>query len=167
MKKVKGFTLLEVILALVLLSMLATTFLPIMGWLISRSTRSQYDAQAGEVLQEGMEVAYNVLISGWDKDWSRWPMGVYHPAVDTSFEPNVWTLVPGSQSEVEARFAREIKISPVCREVNTGRRGGEPPCPESWQEDANSKLVKTTVKWQEEGRPKSLTAELLVTYLGD
>jgi prepilin-type N-terminal cleavage/methylation domain-containing protein len=162
-----GFTLLEVIIAIAMLTMLSASFLPITAWLTVRSRTYQYDSQASLVLQQSMETAYNVLISVWDGSWATFPAGVYHPAIDTGINPNQWTLVPGQEYGVETRFDRQIEIGPVCRNPTTGKLSESYPCTGSNVEDSNSKVIKTTVSWKEAGKDKNVTAQLLVTNLGN
>lgn len=170
MKKTKlenfGFTLLEVLIAFGYLAIVVATFLPLLSWLISRSRASAYDAAASLVLQEGMEVGYNVLTGEFDADWLRYPEGVYHPAVDMTVSPEVWTLLPDEQIGVEARYDRRIEITGVCRDQVTGERLTGECLINSPTRDNNSKVLKTTVEWREQGRDKSVSAELLVTNLG-
>lgn len=164
-KKAKGFTLIEVLITLAMLSILIATFLPILGWLISRTKASAYDAQASLVLQEAIEVSYNIMVGGWDEDWSRYPEGIYHPALDVGNDPPVWVLLENRETGVEARFNRQIEILAVCRnqgngEILTGV------CPENAvTRDNNSKILRATVDWIENGRTKSITGELLVTNI--
>ncbi len=167
MKKRNGFTLLEVLIALVFLSIVIMTFLPILGWLISRSRASAYGTEASLVLQEGMEATYNILLADWDTNWTRYPEGIYHLAVNVTANPQTWALLPGSESGVETHFTRQIEILPVCREQgNGGRLPGNCPIGAATR-DNNSKVIRTTVSWPEQGRTKSVESELLVTYLGN
>jgi len=165
--KYPGFVLIEVLISFAILSILVATFLPILAWLISRTKASAYDAQASLVLQEAIEVSYNVMAGGWDGDWSKYPQGIYHPAVDMGVSPAIWTLLPGVETGIEAKFNRQIEIQPVCRNNGTGEKlNGN--CPEdAGTRDNNSKIFLATVGWTENGRPKSISAELLVTNLGN
>jgi len=162
-----GFTLLEVVISLAVLSILVATFMPILGWLMTRSKATMYDTQAGLILQEGMEVSYNVMVGSWDEDWSVYPEGKYHPAIDVSASPEKWVLLSGAQTGVQAKFDRQIEIKPVCRNNGDGKLipGNCPPT--AGTRDNNSKLLTTTVNWLENGRPKSISAELLVVNLGE
>ena len=161
----QGFSLIEVLVALAMLSIIMATFFPLLGWLISRSRASIYDAQATLVLQEAMESAYNVMAGNWDDDWEDYPEGIYHPAADVTSTPEVWVLLPGPESGVEARFNRQIEITAVCRDQGNGERnnGACPPTAET--RDNNSKMMVATVDWMEGGRVKSLSANLLVVKM--
>lgn len=152
-----GMTIVEVLIAIVVLSVTAATVFPAMGWLITRSRTLQYDVAAAAVMQEGMEAAYNVLLS----DWGAMEAGkTYSPGVLVAGGRSEWTVTEG-ESVVETRFTRGITVSAVCRDGQTGERTD---C-DGGVEDVNSKLLKTTVKWEERGGDKSVQAELLVTQL--
>jgi len=161
-----GFTLIEVLVSLAILAILLTTFLPLLGWLISRTRATEYDAQASLVLQEAMEVSYNVMAGSWDRSWSVYPAGIYHPSLDVSMSPEKWILVSGNETGVEARFDRKIEILPVCRNQGNGDILPGVCNMHAGTVDDNSKMVVGTVEWKENGRPKSISAQLLVTYLG-
>lgn len=161
-----GFSLIEVLVALAILSILLATFIPLLSWLISRSRASAYDSQATLVLQEAMEVAYNVMAGNWDGDWSQYPEGIYHPAVDVSVSPAYWILLPGSEAGVEAKFNRQIEILAICRNQGNGDRLNGACPPSSGTRDDDSKLFVATVDWTEGGRIKSISAQLLVTKMG-
>jgi type II secretory pathway pseudopilin PulG len=167
MSRKKAFTLIEVVLAIAMLTTISATFLPIMSWLNLRSRMFQYDSQAGLVLQKSMEVAYNVMISNWDKTWSKYPEGIYHPGIEVSADKSAWVLIPGEETNVEAKFSRTIEITPVCRNPNNGDLAVGLPCMGINVIDNNSKMINSTVVWKEAGNEKTIKAKLLVTYLGN
>jgi prepilin-type N-terminal cleavage/methylation domain-containing protein len=161
-KSHRAFTLIEVLVAMAVMLIVVATILPTVSWLISRSAYLKYDAQAGVLLQEGMEVAYNLAAADWDNFTTSFPDGVYHPAVDVTTEPNMWTLVFGPESGLEARFERQVSVSPVCRDGATGGIvAGECGSGSVW--DSASKLLTVSIKWQENQSDKEINSTLLVT----
>jgi len=160
----KGFTLMEVIVSFGIMTIVVASLLPIVSWLITRSKFLQYDAAASVLLQEGMEISYNMIVTDWTGFLATFPDGIYHPAVDAISVPEKWTLVTGSETNLETRFERSILISPVCRNDSTGEIVTGV-CGSGSTLDGNSRLVTTTVKWLEQQTDKTITASLLVTNL--
>jgi type II secretory pathway pseudopilin PulG len=156
-----GFTLLESVIALAFLIIIVTTMLPILSWLISRTKASAYEAAASLVLQETMEVSYNVM-----SVWPEYPDGTFHPAINVAVSPETWILLSGEQDNVEAKFTRWVEVLPVCRDQVTGERVMTECNNTSENRDSDSKLLKGVVEWQEQGRDKSIAAELLVVNMG-
>jgi len=152
----KGFTLMETVLAVAMLSILAIAIFPTLGLLIQKSTLLRYDTQAAAILQEGMEVVYNVAAADWDTVAVD---QIYHPAVEAG--TGMWTLLPGEQT-VEAKYVRQITVSPVCRQ---GEEGRWEVCGEDGRVDARSKLIRGEVRWQERGNDRVINAELLIVKL--
>jgi len=159
-----GYIVLEALLSIVVLSMVVLSVFPMLSFLLKRSERSRYEARAGVLLQEAMEISYNVLLSGWDS----YTEGEYKPALDAV--TNRWVLVSGEDTNLETRFSRSIKISYVCRNLE----GGKPIDPEIFEPnpcpgilDAKSKWIKTTVSWDEAGEVKKTSANLLALDLSN
>ncbi len=158
MKKRLGFSVVEVIIAIAVISIISATLLPTIGWLVTKSHANKTNQLAGNLLMEGVEIAYNVLQSNWDVT-----PGIYHPAVgvDISGRP-IWELVSGTEVGLEAKFGRSIRVSDVCRDTGTG---AELPCGSSSEIDLFSKRVTTEISWLESGVEKKLETSLLVTSL--
>jgi type II secretory pathway pseudopilin PulG len=155
-----GFTLFEVVLSFAVLMMVISTIFPTIGWMINRTKKLQNDTNAGLLMQEGMEAAYNVFLTNWGIS-----EGVYHPAVSVVGMSEVWTLIPNEQTGVEAKFKRKIEVAHVCRSSSTGEHslgvcGGDSVV------DANSKWLKTTISWEEAGEPHKVESELLIANIG-
>lgn len=158
MKNNLGFSVVEVIVSVAVISILSTTLLPTIGWLVAKSHSNKSNQQAAILLMGGIEVAYNVLQS----DWSI-RQGEYHPAVGVGLSGQaVWTLVEGSEIGLEAKFDRVVKVLDVCRNEETGL---ELPCGGSATLDPNSKKIVTEVNWMESGVQKSMKTSLLIAYL--
>ncbi|EKD62350.1 MAG: hypothetical protein ACD_52C00209G0008 [uncultured bacterium] len=155
-----GFILLEALISIVILSMIAFSILPIVGFLIRRSERSKYEGRASLVLQEGIESAYNVLIS----DWDGYPDGDYSVFVDMTFSPVAWELVPttGVDENIDTVFSRSVNIKTICRNISTGINVGFAPCSPVSHEDQSTRVVESAVFWMEEGQAKEIRGSLLV-----
>lgn len=158
----KCFTLVEVLVAMGMLCIVITTLLPIVTWLVTRSTYARYDTQATLLLQEGMEISYNLAASDWMEFTVNYPDGIYHPAVNVTVTPNKWMLVTGEETGLEARFTRRINIEAICRDDITGEIVTGT-CGTGSNLDEKSKYIVTTVMWKEKQNDKEIKSELLVT----
>lgn len=153
-----GFSVVEVIISIAVIAIISATLLPTIGWLVTKSHANKTNQQAGILLMEGIEVAYNVLQSSWNTS-----PGEYHPAVGVSVDGRaIWDLASGGEVGLEAKFNRTITVQDVCRDENTGV---EMACGGSGQLDVNSKRVVTEIDWLESGVGKRMEASLLVTNL--
>jgi hypothetical protein len=164
MRKKSGFTVVEVMLSITIMTMVAVAVFPIVGFLVSRGRNFVNENRAGFLLQEGMEVTYNVFLGQWDESWLRYPEGIYHPAVEVDSGQNEWILLTGLQNGLETRFSRQIEIFKVCRDSASGEMVSFP-CFGANVWDKKSRLVKTTVYWQEGGKVESVSSDLLLTEL--
>lgn len=153
-KQSRGYLLLETLISIVMLGMIVVAVFPTVSFLVRRSKRSVYDTQASLLLQEGLEVAYNVFFtsSTWDA----------YLTDGRSYKPvhnGAWSLIEGTDVGLETRFDRTIVVNQVCRDAAS--KGEQVICP-AGTVDPNSKNVVTTVIWEENGLPKSITASLLL-----
>lgn len=167
MKKTKGFTLIEVLVSFAMLAVIAAAIFPIVGWLVSKSSHYKFDSEAAEVLQEGMEASYNIMLAS--NDWSLLPSGNFNQTpidlhveqvagVGDSYE---WTFGLDKVT-VNAQFERWTTISPVCRDAVSGERID---CVSADTVDLNSRLITTFVTWIENGETKLVKSELLVVKI--
>ncbi len=147
----RGSLFLESLLAISILAIIVVTTLPVLSFLLKRTQKAKYDAQASYLLQEGMEIAYNVFLVSWS-----YTPGIYHPETYN----NKWVLKTGSENGIQARFNRDIQVYQVCRD-NQGNIES-PPGTCTGRVDQDSKLIVTTVNWQEDTGLKKVSAELLV-----
>ena len=157
----KGFLLLESLLALTILGILMVSIFPTVSFMFKRQRRTKYDAQASLLLQEGIEVAYNVFSA--NSNWDLYTSDVYK-IVPTGTNLT-WSLEHGSEITLQTRFTREIRIVPVCRNAVHERVDWNPDtgsCPAASAVDPGSRAVRTKVSWDEPGA-KPLIAELLLT----
>ena len=154
----KGASIVEVLVALVVLAVTASAVFPVMWWLINKAGGLKYEAEASVVLQEGMEASYNVMVS----DWEAMQTGLtYSPRVVVGGGTQRWGMVEGEE-EVAARFTRGVAVTAVCRASDTGELVD---CGEGGAVDANSKLLTATISWQEKDEDKSISATLLVVNI--
>jgi len=145
--------------AIVLFSMVVLTLFGMLSFLQRRTQVSTFEANAGILMQEGMEIAHNALIA----NWGSYPDDTYKPVfveVDKR-----WDLLPGEETEIQTRYSRKIKLSQVCRNTSNGEQIELSSCASlGGVIDKNSKLVITTIGWMEKGAPKELTASFLVFH---
>jgi len=158
-KRQAGFLILETLLAMVILTTVILSVFSMISFLQRRTLKSQFDSDATNLLQEGMEITYSSLLANWDK----YSDGVYSPAFDE--DNDRWVLVDGEETDLNTRFTRSITLSKICRNTSDGTQvpvdtttglclGGE--------RDENSRLVKTKIIWLENGSEKQVEAELLI-----
>jgi prepilin-type N-terminal cleavage/methylation domain-containing protein len=154
----KGVSIVEVLVAVVVLAVTASAVFPVMWWLINKSGGLRYEAEASTVLQQGMEAAYNVVIADWDAVQASL---TYYPSRVLEGGGQRWVLVEG-EDEVAARFTRGIAVEAVCRNASTGQ---VMECAAGGLLDLNSKMLTGTVTWQEKGVTRSVSAKLMVVNM--
>lgn len=154
MKK-NGYFLIEALLSIVIFSMLILSVFSMISFLQRRTVRSSFEAEAVVLLQDGMEIARSTLLA----DWNGYPNNTYFPVFDVS--ANSWTLIPGEEEGLEARYSRKIVVKKVCRDGDTGEildYGSV--CLGAI--DLVTLEVVTTVWWDEGGQEREVSARLLV-----
>jgi len=149
-----GFMIIEVLLAIVILSVLFLSLFSMMSFLATRTERSKFDAQAAALMQEGIEVSRNTMIA----NWAGFPAGSYYPLFDADL--GRWVLKPGQEGLLQGRFERVLTVSNVCRGAVEGLQVD---CP-AGQLDSQSKRVTVTIKWKEASTDKSVEAKLLIYH---
>lgn len=153
----QGFLIIETMIAIVIFSLVGLSLFSSIGMLQIRSQKSKYDSEASLLIQEGTEVAHNAILG----DWAEYSDGVYFPVYDNDEED--WILLPGEEYELQTRFTRYVKLISVCRNVTDGVRD------ENYENsgvctgkiDENSRVIETTVIWDESGTEKTIVARLL------
>jgi prepilin-type N-terminal cleavage/methylation domain-containing protein len=161
----RGFTLIEAIISIGVIAIMIATFMPTVQWLTVKSKQIENNNEASLLLQEGMEVAYNVLVSDWDVSWGHYKDGkLFFPAISGS----KWILDNGKETGIQATFDRQIEFLRVCRRVSDGdwKKCADTSDP-AYKKDDNSRYTITTVFWTENGKPVSISAEALFTNLGN
>ncbi len=150
-----SFTLIEVLVALAIVVIMMGVIFPSFQFLTQRTARVSQDVQARLAIQEGVEVAYNVLEGSWEGS----APGIYHPEELNS--PAAWTLLPGAD-QVLAKYNRQIEILRVCRNNTDYQRLDDAVCvgpDRNW--DDSSKLIRVSLQPTSGGTAS--IAELLVT----
>jgi type II secretory pathway pseudopilin PulG len=155
----RGYLMVEVLISVVIFIMIVLSVFSTIGFITVRSQRSRLDTQASLILQEEMEVAYNVFLDGW-RDYSS---GFYYPALSVGGPTgNSWVLVSGKESGVETRFERWVEVSDVCRKPRAAANPGERVDCSGGELDLNSRMVKGIVEWTEREENKRIEADLLL-----
>ena len=159
MKIKKGFYILEALLAVVILSMVLLSLFSMVSFLQRRTVKSSHETEASLLLQEGMEIAHSALLAGW----KSYPDGVYSPAFEDADEEK-WVLIPDEETNLQALFTRRIILISVCRNPDTGERMDISGSCGSNKDD-NSRIIKTTIIWDEKGKTNEIEGSLLVLKL--
>ncbi len=162
--KKRGSILIEALLSIAIFALIILAVIPMISFLLKRTERSKYEGSAASLLQEGVEVAYNVLLSDWNCCSSS----------DSSYQiiqrgigngKTVWGLKIGQDIGLETRFDRNIFIKYACfdpkynlvkRDVSTNL------CPNGSVENLDAKVITAEVVWDELGKPKTITSDYLV-----
>ncbi len=152
-----GFLIIETLIAVVIFSLVAFSLFSTISYLQIKTQKSRYDAEASVLAQEATEIAYNAL----NVDWSAYVNDTYFPAYNAT--KGNWVLLAGKETDIKTRFTRYIDIFDVCRDSVTGELISEYEntgiC--SGTIDENSRIIQTTVVWQENDSEKSIVARLL------
>ena len=146
-----GYILLEIIIAVLIFGLLYSSALPILGFLVKRVSRSTVDQQANLLVQEGMEIAYSVLMGQWDGISNN----TYATYLDTTTPQPQWSLVPAADDFLQAKYRRTISITTVTRDSITGEIG-------PGTIDPMTKKITTTLEWESGGQTKTIAADFYV-----
>ena len=152
MKNKGGFLIIEVLLAIVILSMIFLTLFTVLSFTTNRTEKSKYDSQAASVLQQGVELTRTTLLA----NWTATTEGTYFPIYDANTDQ--WGLTKGTEALIQGRFTRVIKIKSVCR---NSADGVQVSCPLS-PVDSRSKIIDVAISWNEGGAVKTVESTLLV-----
>lgn len=150
-----GYLILETLIAITALAFVVINVFPAINFMLRRSKVTSAESQAGLLLQEGLEVPYNIFLT----NWNAYGLGDYKISQSASN----WELVPGTESDIQAKFTRKITISQIYRDsngkiINAGDIGAIL--------DVNSRVVVVTISWDEAGVPKTpITGKLLLFNL--
>jgi len=150
----KGFTLVEVLVAMALLMVLTVGLVGLTQLSVRASAVSRLRVGAMAILSETMEATMAVRASNFGSLDER----VYHPEV----AEGKWALVDGT--EMVRGIERWVEISKVQREISCG---GERVCPiveSGGVVDPVTFKAKAVVVWQERGEDKREELESLLTF---
>lgn len=158
-KYTKGFFIIEVLIAIVILVMVVVSLYSTISFVLLRTEKTRYGAEAALLAQEGIEVSYNVLLSGW----SSYVDGNYYPVPTTSGK---WSLESGTGPVIKTRYNRKIELIKACRSI-TSPKGelielSSPTAVCPGNVDRDSRIIRTTITWQEGEETKEVKAELLL-----
>ncbi len=118
--KQKGSILLEVFIAVMVISIAFAILLDVGGLSVKTSTSIRQNEQANFLMKESMEAVRSF------RDGSSWGTGglgtlaignAYYPLLDTSATPNKWNIVSGT--ETVGLFTRKIIVDKVSRDPTT------------------------------------------------
>ena len=157
-KTTSGYVLLEAIIALVVFVIVVLSIFPMLSFLLKRTERSKYGSAASVLLQEGTEVAYHELAT----NWACCGIDGNYKVV---FAASSIHLIPGTESGLlQTRFSRNITVEKACRD-QTGNlifRDNyiNNTCPGVL--DGNSRVITTTISWDEGGQNKNIASQLMV-----
>lgn len=157
MKNKNGFVILEALLAIVVLTMVVLSVVPMLSYLLKRTAKSRYEPQAALLLQEAIEISYNIFVS----DWDAYPIdSIYHPGKSANGK---WVLFNGSQDKIETIYNRSIEIKRACRNANGDIVDAIGNC--TGVKDNDSRIVNAKVTWDDSGVTKEISGQLLLVNL--
>lgn len=159
----RGYLAVEAMMAVVIFVVMVIGLFSAVGFLATRARGAGSDTEAGLIMQEGIEVGYNILMTGW----MRFGEGEYFPARSTVERggKGEWVLLPGKENGVKAKYARWIEIERVCRIPVGEEQAGERTNCLGGEIDLNSRLIRSVVEWEEEGEWKRIEEELVVAKI--
>lgn len=135
-----GFSLVEVLVACSIISMITLTVMSAASRGIELSSRALKQVQASMLMEEGVEAVKSVRDANWS-NISNLPLGNSY----LSFS-NVWSLSNTNQVEVvDGTFTRTIRLSEV-------RRDGNDDIASSGTVDPGTKKVTVSVSWNSSGQ---------------
>lgn len=155
-----GFTLVESIIATVLLAIIITAFLGSLLSLGFSQLRSKAKTQGTQFAREAAEITYNLSLQDWDT-FSQLE-GEYHlvprstPNFDLAFP--FYDLDPGSQL-LQDRYTQTITFSPAIRDSSGNIVDTKT---DETDYDPATRKVRVTITWQLANQPEEVQ---LVTYL--
>lgn len=151
-----GFFLIDVLVAVTIVGVLFITLMPTLSFLLQRSKSTRESVEASLLLQEGIEVAYNMCSSNFTE---RCKDGSYVVFTDTSSDTPLLTLEESDTSEtLEAKYKRTITIQSIKRETTKGLQSDTTDA----VVDPKSKKIVSAVTWTSGTHEQSVDTSLLV-----
>lgn len=157
----KGFTLVEILIALALVAILIPAFITALHFSIFTSGQGDSFSRAYALAQEQMEVIYLLKNEGgwtWD-DTSplNTAPGSYYQPVKSG---NTWTLGSMTSAPIpDGFYTKKVEIKPIMRDA-AGVINGSPPLTD---DNENSRFVTVYVKWKENGITQEVKLESIIT----
>lgn len=164
-----GQTLVEVLVAAAIFSLILTPFLSSLLNLTRAQVKYRHQTQATQYAREGLEIVYNIAVNtdSW-ADFAAYANNpdpnnpdLYYPVPIGM--PSVYTLLSlqrGTQSLAGGTFLRAIFFQKARRDDVSGNLSEDPTAPE----DSNTIKTTSRVSWQEGGREQKVEFN---TYLID
>lgn len=150
-----GQTLVELLIATAVFSLIIGPFLSSLINLTAAQVRYRHRIQATQYAREGLEIVYNQAVNA--EEWNDFAHYADNP--DQSFHPALvggyFSLEPGS--ETIGKFTREITFQKAWRDAE-----GNVVDEETGSEDENTIRVVAEVFWQDRGKDQEIE---LTTYL--
>jgi Tfp pilus assembly protein PilV len=138
--KNSGFSVIEVLIACLIISMVSLSLISATTKGISLSNRALRQIQANMLIEEGAEAVKAVRDSSWNNISSLTEENNY-----LSFASNTWSLSNANQTEViDGIFTRTIKLSSVNRDANYN-------IAPTGNIDAQTRKVSVVVSWNSSG----------------
>ncbi len=156
-KNNSGFLLIEVLLAIVILSLIFVTLFTSLSFLTNRTDRAKFDAEAADLMQQAVEVTRAYMTSNWESV----DPGNYKLVFDVV--SNRYVPRTGDEPILKGRYTRSIYVSQVCR----GAGGVEEECVVGSSIDEKSKKIEVSLIWTEVGIQKEAKTSLLVYKVGN
>ena len=148
-----GFTLIEVLVACVIISTTTLALMSATSKGIELSTRSLRQVQANMLMEEGVEAVKSIR----DNNWTTVSSLILNTNYYLSFNANTWTLGTTIIPPQDGIFTRKIVFSQVYRDSNDDIAS-------SGTIDAGIKMVNVTVSWPSHG---GATSKNITFYLAN
>lgn len=150
-----GQSLIEVLIAVAILSFVIVIFLFSFSNLAFSYVNHQYQIEATQYAREGLEMVYNISVNS--ENWEDFvdladPDKTYSPFI----APEGLVLIEGVET-IEEKFTREIFLEKALRDPVTGEITGD-----SGEEDENTLKATARVSWQFQAEDQYIT---YITYL--
>ncbi len=154
-KKNKGFMVVEILIAIFIISIAIISFTNVAQKSISLSKQSLNTFKASLLLEEGMEVVKAFRDSSWDNIADLVPNTKYFLVFDPNTSSWTFTTTPTTTDG----FTREIILSDVYRDAVTSD------IDPNGILDTGTKLVRITVYWQEGGQTVTKNLEAYISNI--
>lgn len=151
----KGFTIIEVLIACVIISTTTLALMAATSKGIELSTRSLRQVQANMLMEEGVEAVKSIRDN--DSDWTTISNLTLNTDYYLSFSSNAWTLSTTPVSPIDEIFDRIVVFSPVYRDSNDAIAS-------SGTLDTEIKKVDIMVSWS---TPSGTNSKKITFYLAN
>lgn len=150
-----GFTIIEVLIACVIISTTTLALMSATSKGIELSTRSLRQVQANMLMEEGVEAVKSIRDN--DSKWTIIPNLTLNTNYYLSFSSNAWTLSTTPVPPIDEIFNRIVVFSPVYRDSNDDIAS-------SGTIDTGIKRVDVTVSWPS---PSGVISKNITFYIAN